>query len=535
MIRVTQIKLQPNHNKQDLVRKVAQTLRISEQEILDLQIKKQSLDARKKSDIKYVYSVDVEVSNEEHVMKKQRNSSVSIVKEKPYHFQVSGTQMLSNRPVIIGSGPAGMFCAYLLAQHGYRPIVFERGKEVTERVKDIESFWNGAPLNPESNVQFGEGGAGTFSDGKLNTLVKDAFGRNRKVLEIFVKHGAPEEILYQNKPHIGTDILIDVVRSMRRQIIAWGGSFYFQSCLTDLKIEEGSLKSISIKTAHGIKEYKTELMILAIGHSARDTFTMLYEKQFPLFPKAFAVGVRVEHLQSMIDASQYGTEHEYPLPAASYKVTANLTNGRGVYSFCMCPGGYVVNASSEEGLLAINGMSYHARNGKNANSAIIVTVSPKDYGEEHPLSGMMFQRELEKKAFEIGQGKIPVQRFEDYCNHRVTDSFGKVIPEHKGAYAFANIREIFPEEINQSLEDGIKSFDKQIHGFANGDTLLSGVESRTSSPIRIERNETLQIENTGIYPCGEGAGYAGGITSAAMDGMKVAEMIAAKFAPFDSI
>ena len=533
MIRIGQLKLQPDHTEKDLLQKFAKTLRIPEKEIVSYQIKKQSIDARKKSDLKYVYTVDITVQNEAQVLKKQKGNSVSLVNEKPYIFQTTGKTKMQKRPIIIGSGPAGMFCAYMLAQHGYRPILFERGASVEERTADVEAFWNTGKLKPNSNVQFGEGGAGTFSDGKLNTLVKDSFGRNKKVLEIFVENGAPEEILYINKPHIGTDVLVHVVRNMRERIIAWGGEVHFHSQFTDVELVDGRLTSVTIQSCAESKKYDAETLVLAIGHSARDTFSMLYEKGLPLAAKSFAVGVRVEHKQQTINDSQYGKDSPYHLPTAAYKVTANLENGRGVYSFCMCPGGYVVNASSEEGHLAVNGMSYHARDGVNANSAIIVTVTPEDYGSEHPLAGMYFQRELEKKAYLLGRGAVPVQRFGDFCNNQSTKKLGSITPQIKGAYVLANIREIFPEEIASSLELGIKSFDRQIQGFANADTVLSGVESRTSSPIRIERNEQLQIENTGIYPCGEGAGYAGGITSAAMDGIKTAERLAQKFAPFD--
>lgn len=533
MIRIGQLKLQPNHTEKELVQKIAKTLHITDREIFDYKIQKQSIDARKKPDLKYVYTVDVSVLNEQKLLKKQKGNNISIVKEEPYRFENSGTLSMKERPIIIGSGPAGLFCAYLLAEHGYRPIIFERGASVDERVQDIAQFWSTGKLNLQSNVQFGEGGAGTFSDGKLNTLVKDSFGRNKKVLQIFVENGAPEEILYINKPHIGTDVLIDVVRNMRNKIIAWGGEIHFHSQFVDFTLQEDSLKSITIESKGNTRIIPAETLVLAIGHSARDTFSMLYEKKVPMTAKSFAVGVRVEHSQKMIDDSQYGKDCPYEMPAAAYKVTASLENERGVYSFCMCPGGYVVNASSEEGHLAVNGMSYHARDGKNANSAIIVTVTPKDFVSEHPLAGVEFQRKLEKAAYEIGNGKVPVQRYGDFCKNQVTKELGNVIPQIKGDYIFANVRRIFPKEVGDSIELGIKSFDRQIQGFANEDTILSGVESRTSSPVRITRNEGLQIENTGIYPCGEGAGYAGGITSAAMDGIKIAEVIAKKFVSFD--
>lgn len=533
MIRINQLKIHPEHSQEELIQKAAKTLRISKSEIQSLDIRKQSIDARKKPNIQYVYTVDIKVSNEQKVMRKQKGNQAALVNETPYQFPQTGIKKLNRRPIIIGSGPAGLFCAYLLAEHGYRPVVYERGASVEERQKDIEQFWESNVLNPNSNVQFGEGGAGTFSDGKLNTLVKDPIGRNRKVLEIFVENGAPKEILYLAKPHIGTDILITVVKNMRERILAWGGEIHFHSQMTDLHVAHGELQAITVRMPDGTRKIPAELLVLAIGHSARDTFSMLYERRIPMKAKAFAVGVRVEHAQEMINCSQYGEEIKYKLPAAAYKVAANLENGRGVYSFCMCPGGYVVNASSEEGRLAVNGMSYHARDGKNANSAIIVTVTPEDYGSEHPLAGVEFQRHLEEQAYQTGNGKIPVQCFGDFCNNQVTKQFGEITPQIKGAYQFANVRAIFPKEIGDSIEEGLKVFDRQIHGFAKDDTVLSGVESRTSSPVRIPRNENLHLENLRIYPCGEGAGYAGGITSAAMDGMKVAEKIACEFTFFD--
>lgn len=533
MIRIGQLKLNPDHSEVQLLQMIAKTLRISEKEIRNYKIQKRSLDARKKPLLKYIYTVDVDVLNEQKILKKQKGNQVSIAKENGYQFPNHGKIQMKQRPVVIGSGPAGLFCAYLLAEHGYRPIVFERGAAVEEREKDIAAFWETGILNTKSNVQFGEGGAGTFSDGKLNTGVKDPLGRNRKVLEIFVENGAPEEILYLNKPHIGTDILIHVVRNMRNKIIAWGGEVHFHSQLVDFELKDDFLQSITILSNGKENKIPAETMVLAIGHSARDTFSMLYEKQIPMTAKAFAIGVRVEHLQEWINDSQYGKDTPYDLPSADYKVVTNLENGRGVYSFCMCPGGYVVNASSEEGMLAVNGMSYHARDGKNANSAIIVTVTPEDYGANHPLDGMYFQRKLEKKAYVAGNGSVPVQRFEDFCQNKPSQMLGKVLPQIKGNYTLANVRSIFPEEIAVSIESGIKSFDKQIAGFANPDVVLSGVESRTSSPIRITRNEEYQIENTGIFPCGEGAGYAGGITSAAIDGIKIAEIIGQKYTKFD--
>ena len=530
MIRIHQIKLPITHTQEELKKKIGKMLRISVSDIKKVKIVKQSIDARKKPQIFYTYTVDVTVSSEKNILRKVKDNQIMPSPSVKYHFCPSGKISMRHRPIIIGSGPAGLFCAYMLALYGYRPVLLERGAEVDERIKDVETFWKTGKLNPASNVQFGEGGAGTFSDGKLNTLVKDSFGRNQKVLEIFVKHGAPEDICYTNKAHIGTDILIDVVKRMRQSIISYGGEVRFHSQVTDICIEDKKVVSL---TVNGEEKIPCETVVLAIGHSARDTFEMLYKRNVPMEAKAFAVGVRVEHLQSMINFSQYGMEKNPLLSAASYKVAEQLENGRGVYSFCMCPGGYVVNASSEENRLAVNGMSYHSRDGKNANSAIIVTVTPEDYGGINALSGVEFQRKLEEKAYQLAGGKIPVQRYEDFCKNQVSSHFGKVTPSMKGNYDFANVRSIFPEEIALSIEEGIKKFNNKIRGFSQEDTLLSGVESRTSSPVRIKRGEGLMSEIAGLYPCGEGAGYAGGITSAGMDGLKVAEEIAKIYRAFD--
>lgn len=530
MIRIHQIKLPITHTQEDLKKKIGKILRISVSEIREVKIVKQSIDARKKPQIFYTYTVDAAITGEKKILQKVKSNQIMPSPSKAYRFNAVGEKEMRFRPIIVGSGPAGLFCAYMLSVHGYRPILLERGASVDERIKDVESFWKSGKLNFNSNVQFGEGGAGTFSDGKLNTLVKDSFGRNQKVLEIFAKHGAPEDICYTNKAHIGTDILTDVVKQMRQSIISHGGEVRFHSQVTDICVEDNKITHLIINREEKIP---CEVVVLAIGHSARDTFEMLNKRKVPMEAKSFAVGVRVEHLQSMINLSQYGMEENSLLSAASYKVAEQLDNGRGVYSFCMCPGGYVVNASSEEKRLAVNGMSYHSRSGKNANSAIIVTVTPEDYGGTDALSGVEFQRKLEEKAYNLAEGKIPVQRYEDFCKNQISSQFGKVTPSMKGNYAFANVRSIFPEEISQSIEDGIKKFNNKIRGFSQEDTLLSGVESRTSSPVRIKRGEGLMSEIAGLYPCGEGAGYAGGITSAGMDGLKVAEEIAKTYRAFD--
>ena len=525
MLRISQLKLPVTHTQEQLEKKLLKMLRISRKDLGHYYIRKRSLDARKKPELYYVYSIDVEIKNEERVLKSMKGK-VQKVSVHPYCVPEHGTERLSDRPVIIGSGPAGLFCAYLLAREGYRPLIIERGALVRERRKDVEKFWETGVLDPSSNVQFGEGGAGTFSDGKLNTLVKDPAGRNRFVLETFVKFGAPEDILWEQKPHIGTDILIDVVETMRREIEKMGGEFRFHSQVTDLIPEE------KVLIINDEEKIRAGAAVLAIGHSARDTFYMLCERGFDMEAKAFAVGVRVEHPQRLIDENMYGRDNRGNLPAASYKLTEKLDNGRGVYTFCMCPGGYVVNASSEPGCLAVNGMSYHGRAGENANSAVIVTVTPQDYGTDHPLSGVEFQRELERRAWEEGSGYVPVQRFEDFCANKKTVELGCIKPNIKGHYRLGNVRNIFPEELSLSIQEGIGAMDHKIRGFADKDVLLCGVESRTSSPVRINRDDGFRSNIPWVYPCGEGAGYAGGITSAAMDGVKVAEALVRKFTEF---
>ena len=522
MLRINQLKLHPGHTKEELENKICSFLRIKKEDLKEMSIVKQSIDARKKPEIFFTYTIDVKVSHEKNILKKMKNK-VSLSSDTKYIIQKGNP--IEKRPVIAGFGPAGLFAGYILAKAGYNPIIFERGRSVENRYEDVKKFWKTGILDTVSNVQFGEGGAGTFSDGKLNTVVKDPYGRNKFVLETFVKFGAPEAILYEQKPHIGTDILIDVVKNMRKDIIRLGGEVNFESQITDLIIENNTLKAVVINNKETVE---TDNLILAVGHSARDTFKMLFDKNISMQSKSFAVGVRIEHPQSMINKCQYGDADMKYLPTASYKLTSNLSNGRGVYTFCMCPGGYVVNASSEEGRLAINGMSYSNRDGRNANSAVIVTVTPEDFDDKTALGGVYFQQKLEENAFKAGNGKVPVQRFEDFCNRKVTDKLGEVTPCICGEYTFADVRGILPDFIGDSLEEGIMEMDNKIHGFAMNDALLSGVESRTSSPLRINRNSDFESDIKGFYPCGEGAGYAGGITSAAMDGIKVAEAIIKK-------
>lgn len=540
MIRIQQIKMEPDHSPEMLEKKILSVLRIKREQLKEWNIFKCSIDARKKPLVKLSYSVDVVVTEEAKVMQRiGKNANIGLVVKQVYQFPKSGNQKLKNRPIVIGSGPAGLFCGLFLAEHGYRPLVLEQGEDVDARTATVAKFWREGMLNPSSNVQFGEGGAGTFSDGKLNTLVKDADGRNRKVLEVLVEVGAPEEILYWNKAHIGTDVLRQVVKGIRKRIEAYGGEVRFCSQVTDLEIEnlhkEEEAEKVGILTAVIVNHKERipcQTVVLAIGHSARDTFAMLERKAISMSAKAFAVGIRIEHPQRQINLTQYGTEERAGLSAADYKLTYQASNGRSVYSFCMCPGGYVVNASSEEGGLAINGMSYHRRDGENANSAIIVSVTPKDFPGDSPLSGIAFQRQLEKAAYLAGNGKIPLQLFGDFVENRKSKQFLEIQPNTKGAYSFANLKEILPTVICEALEEGIFAFGKKIAGFDRADALLSAVESRTSSPVRIWRDNGMESTILGVYPCGEGAGYAGGITSAAMDGIKVAEAIAKKYAPF---
>ena len=501
---------------------------MKEKDTFTFEIIKRSIDARKKPDIFYSYTVDVDGLKERDVIRRVKEGQVSLVNPVKYRFPSPGNKSMGHRPVIVGTGPAGLFCGYMLAIHGYRPVLLERGMEVEKRCKKVEEFWKTGKLDEECNVQFGEGGAGTFSDGKLNTLVKDKDGRNKEALSIFVSAGAPQHILYDGKPHIGTDILRDVVKNIREEILALGGDVHFRSRMTDIQIEKGGVSAVEIN--HGIW-IPCDVLVLAIGHSARDTFEMLNRKAVAMEAKSFAVGVRIEHPQNMIDFSQYGRERGNVLPAADYKLTRRLENGRGCYSFCMCPGGYVVNASSEQGMLAVNGMSYHDRGGANANSAMVVTVNPADYGGKDVLAGMHFQRKLEEAAYRAGDGKVPVQLLGDFCQGIASRAAGEVEPGIKGEFVYADLKSCFPQELYESLKEGILGCGQIIRGFDRKDAVLSGVESRTSSPVKIPRNEELQGSVAGIYPCGEGAGYAGGITSAAMDGIKVAEAVMRRYAP----
>ncbi len=494
-------------------------------------IEKRSVDARDKENILLVYTIAVEF-NDTAVEKKLIDRSHGTLRhEEPvrYSFSPEGAQEMSHRPVVVGAGPAGMFAAFMLSSFGYAPLVIERGSDVDSRTVKVSRFWETGVLDEECNVQFGEGGAGTFSDGKLNTGVKDKSGRIRHVLETFVRFGAPEEILFSAKPHIGTDILKNIMKQMRLYSIKNGAEFKFDTKVTDLLTDDGNnLKAVRLSNGD---EIPCEACILAVGHSARDTFRMLSGKNLILEQKAFAIGLRIEHLQETIGLGQYGENYRL-LPPADYKMTHTAVSGRGVYSFCMCPGGHVVNASSVKGMTCVNGMSYSGRNGKNANSAIVVQVTPEDFkneGFDDVLSGMRFQEKWEKAAYGLCGGLVPIQRFQDFKDKKTTVSFGNVLPETKGKWGMADLNPALPSYVARDIIEGVEAYGRKLKGFSDGDALLSGVETRTSSPLRIVRDEELQSAIRGLYPCGEGAGYAGGIMSAAVDGIKVFEKIAGKY------
>lgn len=530
-IRVSNIILDIDEDMSLLKKKVAKKLRLPISELRNMRIIKESIDARKKNIIKFNYSIDIEHDNEAQIVESIDDKDVrieTVVYNDQFPF---GEKKLEHRPVVVGMGPAGLFSALLLARKGYRPLIFERGEAVDERTATVEKFWTTGQLNMESNVQFGEGGAGAFSDGKLTTRIKDT--RCDFILEALVKAGAPEEIIYMGKPHVGTDILKTVVKKIREEIKALGGEVHFSSKLERFIERDGKLAGIIVNG----NEIPCNALILAIGHSSRDTYEMLHKSSIHIEQKPFAIGVRVEHPQRMIDLNQYGRYAGHPrLRAADYKLTYNSKSfNRGVYSFCMCPGGLVVGAASEENRLVVNGMSYHARDGENANSAVVVTVGPKDFEGSSPLAGMEFQRHYENLAYKLGGGNYvaPIQLVGDFLNDRVSEKLGNVTPSYKPGYEFRDLRECLPSYVIGSLKEGMMDFDRRIKGFADSHAVMTGIETRTSAPVRIERNEKLQsVSLEGLYPAGEGAGFAGGIVSAAVDGLKVAESIMKEYAPF---
>ncbi|WUR14487.1 NAD(P)/FAD-dependent oxidoreductase [[Empedobacter] haloabium] len=538
MLRLNELKLPLNHTEPELTEAILARLDIAPEMLLSFTVHKRSYDARKKANIILIYSLDVATTDDAGVLQRRKHDvHLMPSPDMEYKFVAHGvnTDGSQPRPVVIGMGPCGLFAALILAQMGLKPIVLERGKTVRERTKDTFGFWRKRVLNPESNVQFGEGGAGTFSDGKLYSQIKDPRYLGRKVLTEFVKAGAPEEIMYVSKPHIGTFRLVKMVEAMREEIVALGGEIRFEQRVTDFEIEEkdGVRQLRGLLLASG-ERIVTDHVVLAIGHSSRDTFQVLYDRGVYIEAKPFSIGFRVEHPQSLIDTCRFGPNAGHPiLGAADYKLVHHAKNGRAVYSFCMCPGGTVVAAASEPGRVVTNGMSQYSRAERNANSAIVVSISPEDY-PGHPLAGIEFQRRLEEKAFELGGGNYsaPGQLMGDFVAGKPSTEFGAVIPSYKPAVHLTDLATILPDYAVEALREAFPAFDKQVRGYFKHDAVLTGLETRTSSPIRIKRrDDDLQSLNTrGLFPAGEGAGYAGGILSAGVDGIKVAEAVALSMA-----
>jgi hypothetical protein len=516
------------HSPEELRAAVLKRLELPETDLLQLQIFRRGVDARKPEDLKWIYTLDVRVRQEQqHLRRLKKDRRVSQTPDMRYRFVAQTAEVRSERPVVIGMGPAGMMAGLILAQAGFRPLILERGKIVRERTKDTFALWRKGILTPESNVQFGEGGAGTFSDGKLYSRIQDPKHYGRKVLEEFVKAGAPEEILYVSKPHIGTFRLVSMVEKIRAEILSLGGEIRFESRVDDLHIANGQLEGLTLASGEQIA---TRHLILAIGHSARDTFEMLLRRGVYLEPKPFSIGFRIEHPQSLIDRSRYGPHAGHPLlGAADYKLVHHASNGRSVYSFCMCPGGTVVAAASEPGRVVTNGMSQYSRKERNANSGIVVGISPERDYPEHPLAGMDLQRRLEARAFELGgcNYQAPGQLIGDFLAGRPSQAFGAVLPSYTPGVHLTDLAQALPDYAIEAIREAIPVFARQIEGYDRPDCVLTGVETRTSSPIRIKRDsESLESLNVkGLYPSGEGAGYAGGILSAAVDGIRVAEAL----------
>ena len=528
MIRIRDISLPPQQDMSQLVFAAARQLRIDHTQIKRLDIKKRSVDARKKNDVRLIYTVDVLVKGrEDKILKLAHNPKASIAQDSFYE-PPKPEHLPAQRPVVVGFGPAGMFCALVLARAGCKPIVLERGQDAKTRQTLVQRFWETGALDPSCNVQFGEGGAGTFSDGKLNTGVNNP--RNYWVLEQFADAGAGAEILFDAKPHIGTDVLVTVVQNLREEILALGGEVRFGAKLTDIMLQDGAVCGVRYENQAGKQTLACSHLVLAPGHSARDTFRMLDRLGVPMQPKAFSMGVRIEHLQKTINEAQYGAFADNPaLGAADYKLNVKLPDGTSAYTFCMCPGGYVVGAASETGSVVTNGMSEYARDGQNSNAALLVGITPEDFGSAHPLAGIAFQRKIERAAFEAGGGaySAPCQRVGDLLENRVTTALnGSVQPTYRPGVVPGDLRAVLPDYICDSMAEGIRRMGRRLKGFDDPDALLTAPETRSSSPVRILRNETRECPTVrGLFPCGEGAGYAGGITSAAVDGLRCAEEI----------
>ncbi|MFL6259278.1 MAG: NAD(P)/FAD-dependent oxidoreductase [Thermoanaerobaculia bacterium] len=531
MLRLTELRLPLNHSDQDLQAAILQKLGIGRGDLAGYSIVRRGYDARKKDAIVLVYHLDVETPREAEVLRRlRRDPHVGPAPDATYKFSVEAPRDLPSRPVVIGFGPCGIFAGLLLAELGFRPILLDRGKKVRERTVDTFGLWRQRKLNPESNVQYGEGGAGAFSDGKLYSRIKDPQNRGRKVLTEFVAAGAPSEILYVSKPHIGTFRLVKMVESLRAKIESLGGEIRFQSRVEDLVIEDGKLRGLILSSGERLE---ADHAVLAVGHSARDTFEMLHRRGVYIEAKPFSIGFRIEHPQSLIDRDRFGANAGNPLLGpADYKLVHHCRNGRSVYSFCMCPGGTVVAAASEPGGVVTNGMSQYSRDERNANAGIVVGISPEDY-PGGPLAGIDLQRHWERRAFELGGGTYdaPGQLVGDFLAGRPSTDFGSVLPSYRPGVRLGDLSPSLPDYAIEAIREALPAFDRQLKGFAMADALLTGVETRTSSPLRIRRNEASQSLNTeGLYPAGEGAGYAGGILSAAVDGLEVAEAVALSLA-----
>ncbi|MBR3844504.1 MAG: FAD-dependent monooxygenase [Clostridia bacterium] len=529
MIQISNVPLSPDCDFSNLPKLIAKITGLPQQEITNCRLTKKSVDARKKPDVVFVCTFIFETRQEEKAIKKIKHKQTTLVRQQKKDFPIPTCFKKTEPTVIVGCGPAGLFAGLILARAGADPILIDRGESVEQRIKTVSDFWEKGLLNPQSNVQFGEGGAGTFSDGKLNTGTKDP--RNRFVLETFVEHGAPEEVLCAAKPHVGTDRLVKVVRSIREEIFRLGGQVLFSHQLTDLVLEKGRLQGIEVTIPCGKKEFPCRRLILALGHSARDTAAMLLEKGITMEQKAFSLGVRIEHPQSLINFSQYGDRWSSPpLPTAEYKLSTHLPDGRGVYTFCMCPGGQVVASASQPGGVCTNGMSLFARDGKNANSGLLVGVNPADFGSDHPLAGMKLQETIEKAAFASAGSNYyaPVQLVGDFLKNQSSCALGEVEPTYQPGVTFCKLEEYLPSFVTHSLRNALPMLGQKLKGFDRADAVLTGPETRSSSPVRMSRNETYQSNIAGVYPCGEGAGYAGGITSAAADGIRVAMAILAE-------
>ena len=515
MIVINNIKIRKDLSSNEIFEETIKKNKIKKEDILNWHIAKKSIDARNKEDVHYTYSITFELKDEHKYKHFNKANSIKLP-------EIKTNNLDSKRPVIVGAGPSGLFSALTFIQNGLTPIIIEQGECVENRKATVDSFLNTGKLNPLSNVQFGEGGAGTFSDGKLTTGISSPFCK--KVLQEFVNFGAPEQILYLSKPHIGTDNLIHIIKNMREYIISKGGTFLFNTKVINFNTDNNKISSVVCVQDSKTITIPASHLVLAIGHSSRDTFEMLYKNGVNMEKKNFSVGVRIEHLQEDINKAQYGTITKLKLPPAEYKLAYHSPNGRSCYTFCMCPGGVVMASSSEENTIVTNGMSYFLRDGKNANSAVLVNVVPEDFEDSSPLRGIYFQKDLEEKAFALGGSNYyaPIQRLEDFIQNKKSEFIGSVKPTYLPGVTLSNLNDILPEFVATTLKEGLAYFDTKLKGFANPDSILTGLETRSSSPVKIPRNENFVSNIAGIYPCGEGAGYAGGIMSAAVDGIKCA-------------